>query len=87
MLDEATAAVDMENGTIFIRITYVWDNAIQSTIRTSFANCTLLIIAHRINTILDCDRVMVVSEGRIIEFDKPSLQQLTFFTHPSLIIF
>ncbi|XP_059509838.1 ATP-binding cassette sub-family C member 3 [Stegostoma tigrinum] len=61
ILDEATAAVDLET-----------DDLIQSTIRTQFENCTVLTIAHRLNTIMDYTRVLVLERGRIAEFDTPS---------------
>eukprot|EP00048_Salpingoeca_helianthica_P002825 m.61104 g.61104 ORF g.61104 m.61104 type:complete len:1523 (-) comp12327_c0_seq3:30-4598(-) len=61
VLDEATAAVDLET-----------DQLIQRTIRSVFRQCTVLTIAHRINTILDCDRVMVLDKGAIVEFDSPA---------------
>ncbi|GCC18894.1 hypothetical protein chiPu_0018109 [Chiloscyllium punctatum] len=61
ILDEATAAVDLET-----------DDLIQSTIRTQFENCTVLTIAHRLNTIMDYTRVLVLEKGRIAEFDTPS---------------
>ncbi|XP_028401657.1 multidrug resistance-associated protein 1-like [Dendronephthya gigantea] len=61
VLDEATAAVDLET-----------DELIQQTIRTEFADCTVLTIAHRLNTIMDYTRVMVLSDGKIVEFDSPS---------------
>ncbi|VDM53213.1 unnamed protein product [Angiostrongylus costaricensis] len=60
VLDEATAAVDVET-----------DALIQETIREYFRNCTVFTIAHRLNTIMDYDRVMVLKDGRIIEFDSP----------------
>ncbi|KAF9950235.1 hypothetical protein BGZ70_001455 [Mortierella alpina] len=60
-LDEATAAIDIET-----------DNAVQRALRKSFAGCTVLTIAHRINTILDSDRILVLEHGRVAEFDKPS---------------
>ncbi|XP_068236627.1 multidrug resistance-associated protein 1-like [Palaemon carinicauda] len=61
VLDEATAAIDMET-----------DSLIQATIRSQFRDCTVLTIAHRLNTIMDCERVMVLDQGHIIEFDSPS---------------
>ncbi|GFQ80003.1 multidrug resistance-associated protein 1 [Trichonephila clavata] len=60
ILDEATAAVDVET-----------DELIQSTIRTKFDDCTVLTIAHRLNTIMDYDKVIVLSKGEIVEMDKP----------------
>ncbi|XP_065338923.1 multidrug resistance-associated protein 1 isoform X7 [Cloeon dipterum] len=61
VLDEATAAVDLET-----------DDLIQQTIRTEFKDCTILTIAHRLNTILDSDRVVVLDKGKIIEFEPPN---------------
>uniref|UniRef100_A0A8C7IGV6 Multidrug resistance-associated protein 1 n=1 Tax=Oncorhynchus kisutch TaxID=8019 RepID=A0A8C7IGV6_ONCKI len=61
VLDEATAAVDLET-----------DNLIQSTIRTQFDDCTVLTIAHRLNTIMDYTRVLVLDKGEMAEFDSPS---------------
>ncbi|XP_073695376.1 multidrug resistance-associated protein 1 isoform X1 [Garra rufa] len=61
VLDEATAAVDLET-----------DNLIQSTIRTQFEDCTVLTIAHRLNTIMDYTRVLVLDKGHMAEFDSPS---------------
>uniref|UniRef100_UPI00398E4C36 multidrug resistance-associated protein 1 n=1 Tax=Pristiophorus japonicus TaxID=55135 RepID=UPI00398E4C36 len=58
VLDEATAAVDLET-----------DKLIQSTIRNQFDECTVLTIAHRLNTIMDYTRVMVLDKGQIVEFD------------------
>uniref|UniRef100_A0A3B5R5P7 Si:ch211-221f10.2 n=1 Tax=Xiphophorus maculatus TaxID=8083 RepID=A0A3B5R5P7_XIPMA len=61
ILDEATAAIDTET-----------DRLIQETIRTAFNNCTTLIIAHRLNTVMSCSRVMVLDNGQILEFDSPA---------------
>ncbi|XP_060696408.1 multidrug resistance-associated protein 1 isoform X2 [Hemiscyllium ocellatum] len=61
VLDEATAAVDLET-----------DELIQSTIRNQFADCTVLTIAHRLKTIMDYTRIMVLDKGRIVEFDTVS---------------
>ncbi|XP_042226170.1 multidrug resistance-associated protein 1-like isoform X1 [Homarus americanus] len=61
ILDEATAAVDMET-----------DNLIQQTIGREFADCTVITIAHRLNTIMDATRVLVLDKGEIKEFDTPA---------------
>ncbi|XP_074855480.1 ATP-binding cassette sub-family C member 2 isoform X2 [Carettochelys insculpta] len=70
ILDEVTAAVDLETDTL-----------IQTTIRQQFANCTVLTIAHRLHTIMDSDRVMVLQAGCIMEYDSPErlLQQQGLF--------
>ena len=65
VLDEATAAVNVATDTL-----------IQKTIREEFKACTMLIIAHRINTIIDSDRILVMDSGRLVEIDTP---QVIFF--------
>ncbi|CAH0712839.1 unnamed protein product, partial [Brenthis ino] len=60
VLDEATANVDTET-----------DKHIQNTIRTKFADSTVLTIAHRLNTVMDYDRVIVMDKGRVVESGHP----------------
>ena len=50
---------------------YRTDNLIQKTIRTEFKECTVITIAHRLNTIIDSDRIGVMSNGKILEIDSP----------------
>ena len=61
VLDEATAAIDLET-----------DDLIQATIRKEFRHCTIITIAHRLNTIMDSDRIVVLSDGNLLEADSPA---------------
>uniref|UniRef100_T1JTT4 ABC transporter domain-containing protein n=1 Tax=Tetranychus urticae TaxID=32264 RepID=T1JTT4_TETUR len=59
-IDEATANVDHKT-----------DSLIQNTIRTKFSHCTVLTIAHRLKTIIDSSRVLVLDAGKVEEFEVP----------------
>lgn len=60
VMDEATSGIDEET-----------DRLIQDTIRREFDNCTVITIAHRIKTIFDYDRIIVLAQGHIREYDTP----------------
>ncbi|CAN1254224.1 ABC transporter C family member 10 [Linum perenne] len=60
VLDEATASID--NAT---------DAILQRTIRTEFAECTVITVAHRIPTVMDSTKVLAISEGKLAEYDEP----------------
>ena len=60
ILDEATSAVDMET-----------DALIQRSIREEFRNSILLVVAHRLSTMADFDKILVMNDGRVVEYDQP----------------
>ncbi|KAG0260123.1 hypothetical protein DFQ27_003732 [Actinomortierella ambigua] len=68
VMDEATASVDL-----------AMDEKIQATIRNELGDSTLICIAHRLRTIMDYDRVLVLDQGQVMEFDSP----LNLITNPS----
>lgn len=62
LLDEATASIDYES-----------DAQIQKTIREEFAQTTILTIAHRLRSIADYDKILVMDAGKAVEYDHPHI--------------
>ena len=61
MLDEPTASVDLPT-----------DQKVQAMVRREFGTATLLCVAHRLNTIIDYDRILVMSNGKAVEYGPPA---------------
>ena len=75
LLDEATSSVD-----------YNTEKIIQNILKTKFENSTVITIAHRLQTILHCDRIVVMKSGNVVEFDTPqNLLNKNFETDDSAI--
>ena len=73
VIDEATSTVD-----------YRTDRVIQEVIRTWLVDCTVITIPHRLSTVIDYGRVMVLDRGKIIELDKPEVllkKDASYFAH------
>lgn len=60
LIDEATANIDLKN-----------DEIIQKVIQTKFINSTVLTIAHRLSTLKNCDKILVMGEGKALEWGSP----------------
>jgi ATP-binding cassette subfamily C (CFTR/MRP) protein 4 len=75
LLDEASSNIDPETDAIF-----------QKMIRSEFSACTKLIVAHRINTIIDADTILVLDKGKVVEFDSPRNLLLDNKSHFSKLV-
>lgn len=61
LLDEATSSVDRDT-----------DEIMQRVVREEFSDCTTIMVAHRLDTVLDCDLVVVMEDGRVVEIGEPN---------------
>lgn len=75
VLDEATANCDFST-----------DAMIQRVLRSAFVDCTQIIIAHRLNSIIDCDRIVVLDAGEVMECDTPANLLLNEHGHFSALV-
>lgn len=66
MLDEATASIDPET-----------ESALHKVIKEEFRDCTVMMIAHRLSSVLDCDRVLVMEDGKASQVDNEPIFQIT----------
>lgn len=78
VLDEATASVDFDTGALYsfplhvsTAVDPLADVLIQKAIRSSFPNTTLLVIAHRLNTVMDMHKILGLADGVVQEYDSP----------------
>ena len=60
LIDEATANIDVET-----------EQIVQKTLSQVFDDCTVITIAHRVNTIMSCHKILVLNDGLVAEFDSP----------------
>ena len=78
ILDEATASLGKLGGLsswslilITARIDHATDTLVQESLRNEFKDCTLITVAHRLQTIMNSDKILVLDAGRLVEFDSP----------------
>jgi ABC-type multidrug transport system fused ATPase/permease subunit len=82
ILDEATASLGMNrpffnllhsvNLFFLYMLDHQTDTLVQKSLSTEFKDCTLITVAHRLQTIMNSDKILVLNEGRLVEFDSPA---------------
>ena len=60
MLDEATSSIDIKS-----------EEIVQNALEKLFEDCTVITIAHRLNTIMNSDKILVLGNGQLLEYDSP----------------